>query len=222
MRRLVPLVVVAVASAACAAHNAQNPRAVLHDYGQALAEGRAEDAYGMLSREAQQTMNPAAFADTVKTNRAEVGEVGKSLMRDTGAPEVTAVVPLASGEEIKLVLEDGKWRVDASALDFYSQATPRQAVIGFIRAFTRRRYDVLLKYTPNAHREGLDEQRLKEAWGEGKPEGKRIEELVEAIRQSLPTATIEEIGDIATMAYGAAGLVHLVRENGAWKIESIQ
>ena len=68
----------------------------------------------------------------------------------------------------------------------------------------------------------LTEERLKAAWGEGKPEGKRVEEIVEAIKQSLPTATIEETGDRATMVYGSAGTVLLVREAGAWKVEDLR
>src|SRR5205823_6502240 len=155
-------------------------------------------------------------------NRQEVADLGKSLGRPTDDPYVTASIQLSSGDVLTLVLEDGRWRVDGAVLDFYSQATPRQAIIGFIRAFTRRRYDVLLRYTPDSHKEGLTEERLKASWGEGKPDGKRVEEIVEAIRQSLPTSNIEETGDRAMMVYGAAGSVSFIRERGAWKIEDLR
>ena len=206
----------------CGATNTTNPRSVLDAYAAALQAGRADDAYRMLSEDARRAITLEAFRTLVKQNKAEAFELGKSLARPTDDPYVTATVPLSSGDTITLVLEDGRWRIDASALDFYSQATPRQAIVGFIRAFSRKRWDVLLKYVPDAHKEGLTEDRLKAAWGEGKPEGKRVEEVVEAVRQSLPTATIEETGDRATMAYGSAGTVLFVRERGAWKIEDLR
>ena len=212
----------ALALSACGGSMAGSPRSVLHAYGDALSEGRVDDAYRMLSDDARRSITLEAFRDMVKKNRDEAVELGRSLGRPTEDPYVTATIALASGEVLTLVLEDGRWRVDGSALDFYSQATPRQAMIGFLRAFARRRYDVLLRYTPDAHKDGLTEERLKAAWAEGKPEGKRVAEAVEAVRQSLPTATIEETGDRATMSYGSAGTALLVREAGAWKIEDLR
>jgi hypothetical protein len=206
----------------CASTSVSSPRGVLRAYADALSDGRADDAYRMLSEEARRGITLEAFRVLVKQNKSEAIELGKSLGRPTEDPYVTATVPLASGEVLTLVLEDGRWKVDGAALDFYSQATPRQAIVGFLRAFSRRRWDVLLKYTPDAHKDGLTEDRLKAAWGEGKPEGKRVEEIVEAIKQSLPTSTIEETGDRATMVYGSAGTVLMVREQGAWKIEDLR
>ena len=68
---------------------------------------------------------------------------------------VTATVTVPNGDELVLVYEGGRWRIDASAVDLYGQATPRQAIMGFLRAFERKRYDVILRYVPDAEREGL-------------------------------------------------------------------
>ncbi|GAC1522615.1 MAG: hypothetical protein NVS3B10_22870 [Polyangiales bacterium] len=212
----------ASAAVGCAATSVNSPRAVLRAYADALSEGRADDAYRLLSDDARRGITLEAFRALVKQNKSEALELGRALARPTDDPYVTATVPLSSGETLTLVLEDGRWRVDASALDFYSQATPRQAIVGFLRALGRKRWDVLLRYVPDAHKEGLTPDRLKAAWGEGKAEGKRVEEVAEAVRQSLATATIEETGDRATMAYGAAGTVLLVREHGAWKLEDLR
>jgi len=108
-------------------------------------------------------------------------------------------------------------RVDASSIELYAQDTPRHAIYGFIRAVERKRYDVVLRYVPDAHREGLDATKLKSAW-EGH-EKEEIEQVVSALKQALPTAAIEETGERATMAYGA-GTMQLVRERGLWKIEN--
>ena len=113
--------------------------------------------------------------------------------------------------------EDGVWKVDASAVDLYAQDTPKHAVQGFVRALERKRYDVVLRYVPESHREGLDAAKLKAAW-EG-DEKNSVEQLVAALKQALPTAAIEEAGERATMTHGA-GTLQLVREHGLWKIEN--
>jgi hypothetical protein len=90
-------------------------------------------------------------------------------------------------------------------------------VQGFVRAVERKRYDIVMRFVPDAHREGLDASKLQAAWeGHEKDE---IEQVVTALKQALPTATIEETGERATMPYGA-GTMQLLREHGVWKIEN--
>jgi hypothetical protein len=200
----------------CAAQRAEDPQSILRSYSHALEEGRAEDAYRMLSEEARRGISLEAFRRMVKDNPEEVREIAKALARPTATPVVTATVTSGNGQELQLVLENGKWRVEATAIDLYAQDTPRHAIQGFVRAVERKRYDVVLKFVPDSHKEGLDPSKLKTAWeGHDKEE---IEQVVSSLRQALPTASIEETGDRATMAYGA-GTMQLVRERGLWKIE---
>lgn len=215
-KRLPLAVALALLTAACGGARAEDPQTVLHAYSRALEEGRAEDAYRMLSEEARRGISFEAFRRMIKDNPEEVREIARSLARPTATPVVTATVTSSNGQELQLVLENGKWRVEATAIDLYAQDTPRHAIQGFIRAVERKRYDVVLKFVPDAHKEGLDPSKLKAAWeGHDKEE---IEQVVSALKQALPTASIEETGDRATMAYGA-GTMQLVRERGLWKIE---
>ncbi|HXX68742.1 MAG TPA: hypothetical protein VEK07_16260 [Polyangiaceae bacterium] len=210
---------VAAASAACAGaqHPANDPQSVLAAYARALEEGRAEDAYRLLSDAARRGTSLEAFRRMVEDDPEGVREMGHSLERPTAPPVVTATVTSPSGQELNLVLENGRWRVDGQAIDLYSQDTPRHSVQGFIRAVERKRYDVLMNYVPDAHKEGLDAEKLRSAWeGHDKDE---IAQVVSALKQALPTATIEEVGERATMTYGA-GTLQLVREHGVWKIEN--
>jgi hypothetical protein len=241
-RSLAPLVasLAAVTLAACGATNVQSPNAVMRAYAAAVIDGRADAAYALLSDDAKRSMSLEAFRQILQTNREEAIEIGQSLARPTSDPYVTATVTLPSHETITLVLEDGVWRVDGSAIDFYSQATPRLAMIAFIRAFERDRFDVLMKLSPAAHREGLTQERLRDAWGrvasdakgdaksDGKiddkaprrPEGAKIAEKLDVIASKLPTATIEETGAAATLSYDS-GVVKFVRENGVWLVEDL-
>jgi hypothetical protein len=219
-KRLAPMLVLALALAqcvsACGGAHAEDPESVLRSYARALEEGRADDAYRLLSDEARRGMSLEAFRRMVKDNPEEVREIGKSLARPAGAPVVTATLTGPRGEELELVMENGKWKVDLASIDFYAQDTPRHAITGFVRALERKRYDVIMRYVPDAHKEGLDAQKLKAAWeGHDKDE---IATVLAALKQALPTAQIEETGDHATLAYGA-GTLQLVRERGLWKIE---
>lgn len=132
----------------------QGPSDTLRSYAQALEQGRVEDAYRLLSDEAKRTMTLVAFRRAVQENPADAAEIARALARPATDPIVTATVTIPNGDELLLVFEGGRWRIDASAVDLYGQATPRQAILGFLRAFERRRYDVVLRYVPQAEREG--------------------------------------------------------------------
>jgi hypothetical protein len=197
--------------------DASNPRDVLAAYARALDEGRAKDAYALLSDDAKKSMPFEAFSRTVKENPEETRAIASALVRPSGQPTVTATVEGPDGQVLLLRYEGGRWRVDRSAIDLYAQDTPEGALLAFVRAFENKRYDVLLRFVPDSKREGLTAEKLKTAFeGEQRQE---VERLTQAIRAALPTANVEHLGDRATMSYGAGGTVELVREHGVWKIE---
>ena len=261
--------VAALAVPACGGSNVQQgPSDALRAYAQALEQGRVDDAYRLLSDEAKRSMSGEAFRRAVRENPADVIEIARALARPSSDPIVSATVTVPNGEELVLVYEGGAWRIDGAAVDLYGQATPRQALLGFLRAFDRKRYYVILRYVPDAEKEGLgplgDDEvipvpaaaesdkdpnapapspgakppaagprttlkptpgatvqltpaKLRTAW-EG-PQKEQMSRIVQAIKTALPTATIEETGDSAAMAYGAGGTVAFVREHGVWKIK---
>lgn len=235
----------------------RGPGDALRAYAAAIEERRIDDAYRMLSEDARRTVSLDAFRRMVLESPDDVLEMARALARPSSEPEVTATVVLPGGDEILLVHEAGRWRVDASAIDLYGQSTPRQALAGFIRAYERKRYDILLRYVPDAELSGvggganvpveatlpaasapeastapeagapapakpasdadaLTADKLRATW-EG-PQREEIERVIQALRAALPTATIEETGDVASMAFGSGGTVSLLRERGAWKI----
>lgn len=220
-RALLPLCL-ALASLGCSGSSSSspNPRSSLDAYTAALREGRTQDAYALLSAEAKRTMSYEAFERMVRDNPTELAALVQALERPTAPPYVTARVTAPDGESLLLVYEDGAWRIDASAVDLYGQSTPEQAVRSFVRAFGNKRYDVLLRFVPDAHREGLDAEKLKETWeGEQKEE---MEQLVQALAAGLAEARVELVADRATLSYGSGSTVELVRERGQWKIEDFR
>jgi hypothetical protein len=211
---------VALATACASTQEQLSPQQALDRYAAALREGRTADAYALLSTEAKKGIPYESFQRIVRENPDEVREIARSLGNPASPPRVTAVVTAPSGEALLLVYEEGAWRVDGSAIDLYGQSTPEGALHAFVRAFRNRRYDVLLRFIPDAEKEGLGVDELKRAW-EGS-EREELERLVSAVETALPTARLEVTGDRATMAFGSAGTVELVRERGVWKVEDLK
>lgn len=201
----------------------QGPSDTLRSYAVAVRERRLDEAYAMLSTEARRTLSPDAFKRMVQESPADADELALSLARPSGDPLVTATVTTPQGDEVLLVYEHGRWRVDASSIDLYGQTTPRQAVKAFLRAFERGRYDILMRFVPDAKKvaderyPALDEAKLRESW-EG-PQRDEMQRITQGIKAALPQAAFEESHDRATMTYGTGGTLQLVREHGVWKIE---
>jgi superfamily I DNA/RNA helicase len=218
---LAALLCVPLTVACAAGSNASSPEAVLSSYARAIQRGHLAEAYALLSDDAKKSINFEEFKRMIQENPEQAQELVRALDRpQSGPPRVTAKVTGADGEPLLLVYESGAWRVDGSAIDLYSQATPESAALAFLRAVENKRYDVLLRFVPDSQRDGLSEATLRSAWeGEQKQDMAR---LSEALKAALPTAHFEVVGERATLAYGAGGTIELVREHGAWKVEELK
>lgn len=194
-----------------------SPRDALHSYASALRDGRTKDAYALLSRDARARLSEAEFSRMVAENGREIQDIAASLLKPSEVPEITARLSSPDGEALLLVYEGESWRVDASALDLYGQASPVAALQSFVRAFDNKRYDILMRFVPDSKRQGLSAEQLEKAW-EGE-QREQVERLTQALKASLPNVRVELLGTRATVSYGAGGTVELVHEQGAWKIE---
>ena len=208
----------AMSFGAChAASPPKDPTETLRAYAEALEAGRVDEAYGLLSDDAKRDVSLDAYRRMATENPAEIREIAHALTRPSSPPVVTASISTPSGETLPLIYQSGRWKIDGSAIDLYAQNTPRQAITAFVRAFERHRFDVLMRFVPDSKKAGLDAAKLKEAWDGA--EKQEMERLVQAVKSALPTAAFEEVGDRATMPFGAVGTVQMVREHGVWKIE---
>lgn len=208
-------------SAGCARRSTATPRSALDAYAEALKEDRLDDAYALLSEESRAELSFVEFKSIVEKNPKEVAALIEKAQSEKEPPLVTAEFITETGDTLTLIYEKGAWRIDESAVKLYDQSQPRQALTSFVKAYDRKRYDILLGFVPEADlKEGLTADNLKSAWeGEQKLE---IERIVEGLRTHLATGELEVLGDRAVMSYGAGGVVELIRENGVWKIEDFQ
>ncbi len=204
-------------------------------YAAALREGRYADAYRMLSAPARQGLSYEEFERAARESPDEARDTAAAYERaDPDAP-LAARLELPGGDGVRLLREDGAWRVDPAAIDFYPQQTPRQALWSFARALERERWDVLLRLAPRAavaemrmasSRPGADggaarspEDMLREAWTG--PRAEQDHAILRVLVQTLERGANPEVsGDTASLTYGAAGryVARLVREDGLWKV----
>jgi len=188
----------------------------VREFSRALTDDRPREAYALLSDDYRQRVPFEDFERYLRDHPEEARDVATLLTRIDGEAEVSAIVRYADGQELTLVQEDGRWRISGNPANLYDQSTPRAAVRSFVRAMERRRYDIVLRFVPNASREGMDEERLRESFeGEGREE---VERLIASLRANLDNP-IEEVGDRATMSYGEGAAVQMVLEEGLWKVE---
>jgi hypothetical protein len=204
-----------VALSACAKPD-QSAEGTLRAFADDVRGGDYASAYNRLSARARAELTYEDFVSRLEANPEDVSAMAARLRRPDGETEITARIPIAEGEVIELVYENGSFRVVGNVLDLYDQSSPRGALRAFVRAIENRRYDIVLGLVPNDERGDLDEARLQASMeGEQREE---ITRLVAVLREHLDDP-IEEHGERATMPYLDAYRVSFVREDGRWKIE---
>lgn len=194
------------------------PELVVADFAGALRAGHADAAYALMSSAYRRRVTLDEFRRHLAESPAEAREAAAALEQPDGAATQVARVVLADGDAVELVRDGADWRIATNLVDFYDQSTPRAAIRSFVRAMERDRYDVVLRFVPEADREGMSAERMRASFaGEGREE---IARLLTELRASLD-APIEEIGDHATLRYGEGNrrTARLLREGGTWKVE---
>ncbi len=214
---LAPALLVAAVATGCGQPTPATPKGAVNSYAEAVRDGRMEDAYALLSADSRRDLSLEEFRELIQSSPREVEELLQAVENQEAPPRVTAELKTKDGQTLLLIYEAGAWRIDESAVDVYSQADPRTALRSFLKAYDHRRWDILLRFVPDAEKEGLSGAVLKAAWeGEQKLE---ISTAVEALRPQIEHAEFEVLGDRATMSYGAGDNVELIQEHGLWKIE---
>jgi hypothetical protein len=208
---------VALGFPACA-HRPEEPAATMASFGAALARGDLGAAYQLTSVAFQRRVPYEAFTSGLAAAGAEPAALGQRLVAEAGAVAPRVAVTLELGEEVPLVLEGGRWRIDGPVYEAWGQATPRAAVRTFVRALDAGRYDIVLRLIPDRYRAGLSSDRLRAFW-----EGDHRQEhqaLLARVRAALP-GPLTETGDEARLLMTPDRVVRLVREAGQWRIEDL-
>ena len=211
--RALSLALVIIATG-CAPHAAPGPAETLRAFADAVRAGRTDEAYALMSADYRKTHDRDAFARSLgpAVQRA-AGRLAK------GRVELRAEVELADGERLALVQEPDGWRFSRDPLDLYPQRAPDDALRSFVRAVERKRWDVVLRFIPQKFRSTITAETLKQRW-----EGDGAAELAAqlAVVKAHLDDPLELSGDEARLPVGERKQVKLVREEGVWRVETLE
>ncbi|HET7505530.1 MAG TPA: hypothetical protein VFK02_31135 [Kofleriaceae bacterium] len=214
--RAVAICLCFAALAACAAR--KGPNQTLDSYGAALKNHDFGAAYDLMSSSFRGKVSRDDYVRMMRDNGREVNETADRLRGRKGSMEVSAEFAYGLGDTMRLVQENGQWRIASNPLAFYDQSTPKAALRSFIRAYRLERWDIMLRFVPNSYRAKMNEKMM-QAQFTG-PSREQMENLINTLEANVDEPIIER-GNDARMSYGDRYTVQFLKEDGAWKLKDL-
>lgn len=181
-----------------------DPRAAAEAYADAAQRADADALYEMLSQESRREVSLDTFRRLVEENRDELKAHAEPIRGGGEAVRATARIRFDDGEEARLALEDGRFKISqADALPLAS-ASPRDALRQLRKALARRSYPALVRVLSAKTRRAIDDDLRALALG----------------LEDLDSLDLEIEGDRATVRTASGHRIRLLRERGAWQIEA--
>lgn len=202
--------------AACS--QGKGPNQTLDSYGTALKNHDFSAAYDLMSSSFRGKVSRDDYVRMMRDNGREVSETADRLRGKKGSMEVSAEFEYGLGDTMRLIQEDGQWKIATNPLGFYDQSSPKAALRSFIRAYRLERWDVMLRFVPNSYREKMDATKM-QAQFTG-PSREQMENLINTLEANVD-APITERGNDARMTYGDRYSVQFLKEDGAWKLKDL-
>ncbi len=210
--------IVAVVSAFAGCGRGKGPSQTLDRYGRALKNHEFGAAYDLMSSSFRSKVSREDYVRMMRDNPREVDETAERLRGRRGSMEVSAEFEYGLGDSMRLVQEGGGWRIATNPLGFYDQSSPKAALRSFIRAYRLERWDVMMKFVPNAYREKMDTAKMKAQFTG--PSREHMETLINTLEANVDEPIVER-GNDARMTYGDRFTVQFVKEDSAWKLKDL-
>jgi hypothetical protein len=204
------------AAPACAPGS--GPNQTLDRYGSALKNHDFGAAYDLMSSSFRGKVSRDDYVRMMRDNNREVNETADRLRGKKGSLEVSAEFEYGLGDTMRLVQEDGQWKIATNPLGFYDQSTPKAALRSFIRAYRLERWDVMLRFVPNSYREKMDAKKMQAQFSG--PSREQMENLLNTLEANVDEPIVER-GNDARMSYGDRYTVQFLKEDGAWKLKDL-
>jgi len=205
-----------LAAAACA--SGKGPDQTLDRYGAALKNRDFTASYDLMSSSFRGKVSREDYQRMMRDSGREVADTADRLRGRKGNMEVSAEFEYGLGDTMRLVQEDGQWRIASNPLGFYDQSTPKSALRSFIRAYRLGRWEVMLRFVPNSYAEKMDAKKM-QAQFTG-PSHEQLENLINTLEANVDEPIVER-GNDARMSYGDRYTVQFLKEDGAWKLKDL-
>jgi hypothetical protein len=196
------LTLAAFLACACAGQRLPDPKVTARAYAAAAARGDAEAIYGLLTPEGQRALGRPGTRQLVRESRSELARTARGLQGKGTRVEAAAEARFKDGESATLVLENGRFRVDAASLLPARPRTPGQALSGLRRALARRSYPALMALMAGDSRSALESD---------------LGSLVNGLEHP-ETLDIQQTGDSAEVQLPTGHKILLKREAGIWRV----
>ncbi|CAN5809540.1 hypothetical protein BH11MYX2_BH11MYX2_14390 [soil metagenome] len=206
----------AVLFAACT--SGKGPTGTLDNYGRALKNHEYGKAYDLMSSSFRGKVSREDYVRMMRDNPREVDETADRLRGKKGSMEVSADLEYGLGDSMRLVQEDGRWKIATNPMGFYDQTSPKSALRSFIRAYRMERWDVMLRFVPDEYREKMDAEKMKAQFTG--PSKEQMESLVNSLEANVDEPIVER-GNDARMNYGDRFTVTFVKQGSAWKLKDL-
>jgi len=216
--RWVAISLTLAAASASACGPGTGPNHTLDRYGVALKNHDFSAAYDLMSSSFRGKVSRDDYVRMMRDNGREVNETADRLRGKKGSMEVSAEFEYGLGDTMRLVQEDGQWRIATNPLGFYDQSTPKAALRSFIRAYRLERWEVMLRFVPNSYREKMNATKM-QAQFTG-PSREQMENLINTLEANVDEPIVER-GNDARMGYGDRYTVQFLKEDGAWKLKDL-
>ena len=187
---------------ACASQRVPDPKVTAHAYASAALRGDADAVYALLTPDGQRALGLAGTKQLVRESKKEIGRTAKAVQGAEARVEASAETRFSDGESATLVLEDGRFLVDAASLLPARPRTPSQALSGLRRALSRRSYPALMALLAGDSQGAVESD---------------IGSLVSGLEHP-ETLDIQVNGDAAEVQLPTGHLIKLKREGGVWRV----
>ncbi len=188
--------------AGCATQRLPDPKVTARAYAAAAERGDADAIYALLTPDGQRALGLRGTQQLVKESKSELSQTARAIKSDAARVEASAETRFRDGESATLVLEDGRFLVDAASLLPARPRTPGQALAGLRRALSRRSYPALMALMTSDSQSALETD---------------VGSLVSGLEHP-ETLDIQQSGDSAEVKLPTGHRILLKREAGVWRV----
>jgi len=186
----------------CASQHVPDPKVTAGAYARAAQRGDADAIYGLLTPEGKRALGRSGTRQLVQESKSELARTAQAIQSDGARVDANAEARFSDGESATLVLENGRFFVDAASLLPARPRTPSQALSGLRRALARRSYPALMALMSGDSRGALESD---------------IGALVSGLEHP-ETLDVQINGDAAEVQLPTGHRVVLKREAGIWRV----
>jgi hypothetical protein len=186
----------------CASQRVPDPKVTARAYASAAQRGDAEAVYALLTPEGQRALGRNGTRQLLTESKSELGRTARAIQSDGARVEASAETRFSDGESATLVLEEGRFLVDAASLLPARPRTPSQALSGLRRALARRSYPALMALMTGDSQGALESD---------------LGSLVSGLEHP-ETLDIQQSGDSAEVQLPTGHRILLKREAGIWRV----